>query len=109
MVGLCLDDGQDWERMYTIIKARQLTDASRDAAALRCCWRPPTYLEVRCEQGSQLPTVEVGVGDDDDSAGAAAAGGGGGASQEGSPVVGYVVKDMDGDLFVELMDLMGQG
>ena len=99
---MCYCD-QEWERSYVLVKARKMSDAiahggvhssgSSSSGVKRArVEASPSWLEGRVEKGEGLPVVEM------------RSGGGGGEEME---VVEYVVKGMKGELFIELMDMMG--
>ena len=101
---------QEWERPYTLTKARQLicaTTASSDIDTATTTKRrtrdrvkkariraSPASLRGRIERAELLPVVEV------------VAGGGGAVGVLGS-VVRSVVESLKPELFMELIDMMG--
>ena len=78
------------------MKARQLYDHTHADAVITTT--PPLYLKERMECGQVLPRVEVGL----------AALDGIDVQEEDVAVVRYVVEEMKGELFVELVLMMGR-
>ena len=87
---------KDWEIRYQITKARSILNASRDAASLTVeNEAAPGWLSDRIKTDKGWPELSVTglLVEEGDS--------------EASQVMVYVVSDMPGQLFKELVDFMG--
>jgi len=90
---------QEWERSYVITKARSLVDVHHTGTTSVIL---PPCLRERREKSEGLPGVSIREGTIADCGGEGVVG-----DQEVVMVVRYVVQEMNGELFIELMTVMG--